>query len=148
MENLPLPSKIDIQPGKKDNEAIINIKPCHPGYGVTLGNALRRVMLSSLPGGAVTSFKISGANHEFSSIDNVKEDTVEIALNLKQLRLKVHSEEPVKIEIKAKGEKKVLAKDIKITSDVEIGNPNLLIATLTDKSAELDMEIIVEQGRG
>ena len=148
MENIPLPSKIEIQPGKKENEAIVSIQPCHPGYGITLGNALRRVLLSSLPGAAVTAFKIKGVNHEFSSIPHVKEDIVEISLNLKQLRLKVFSEQPVRLELKAKGEKKVTAKDIKTTSDVEIANQNLLIATLTDKDAELDMEIFVSQGRG
>lgn len=148
MENIPLPSKIEIQPEKTKNEATISIQPCHPGYGITLGNALRRVMLSSLPGGAVTAFKIKGASHEFSTIPHVKEDLVEIALNLKQLRLKVFSEEPIRLELKVKGEKKVTAKDIKTNSDVEVVNPELLIATLTEKDAELEMEIIVSQGRG
>ena len=148
MEKIPLPSKIEIQPGKNKNESIISIQPCHPGYGTTLGNALRRVLLSSLPGGAVTAFKIKGVSHEFSTIPYVKEDAVEISLNLKQLRLKVFSEEPVRLELKAKGEKKVTAKDIKTTSDVEIVNPELVIATLTNKEAEFDMEILVSQGRG
>ncbi|MFA6410756.1 MAG: DNA-directed RNA polymerase subunit alpha [Candidatus Buchananbacteria bacterium] len=148
MEKIPLPSKIDIQPGKSKNESIISIQPCHPGFGTTLGNALRRVLLSSLPGGAVTAFKIKGVNHEFSAIPQVKEDAVEIALNLKQLRLKVYSDQPVRLEIKAKGEKKVTAKDIKSSSDVEVVNPDLLIATLTGKDAEFEMELIVSQGRG
>lgn len=148
MENIPLPSKIEVLPGKNANEATISIQPCHPGYGTTLGNALRRVLISSLPGAAVTAFKIKGVSHEFSAIDNVKEDVVEISLNLKQLRVKVFSAEPVRLELKAKGEKKVTAKDIKASSDVEIANPDLLIATLTNKNAELDMEIIVTQGRG
>lgn len=148
MENIPLPSKIEINPGKDPNKATVNIQPCHPGYGITLGNALRRVLLSSLPGAAVTAFKIKGVNHEFAAIDNVKEDVVEIALNLKKLRLRVFSSEPVRLELKAKGEKEVTAKDIKTSSDVEIVNPELLIATLTSKDAELEMEIIVNQGRG
>ena len=149
MENISLPSKIEITPDKENaNKAIVNIKPCQPGYGTTLGNALRRVLLSSLPGAAVTSFKIQGVNHEFAAIDNVKEDVVEIALNLKKLRLKVFSQEPVRLELKSKGEKEITAKEIKTTSDVEIVNPDLVIATLTDKNAELNMEIIVEQGRG
>jgi len=148
MENIPLPSKIEIQPGKNANQAAVSIQPCHPGYGTTLGNALRRVLLSSLPGAAVTAFKIKGASHEFSALSNVLEDLVEVALNLKQLRLKVFSAEPVRLELKVKGEKKVTAKDIKPNSDVEIANPDLLIATLTSKDAELEMEIIVSQGRG
>ncbi|MFA5021936.1 MAG: DNA-directed RNA polymerase subunit alpha [Patescibacteria group bacterium] len=148
MEKIPLPSKIDIQSGKLKNESIISIQPCHPGYGTTLGNALRRVLLSSLPGGAVTAFKIKGVNHEFSSIPHVKEDAVEISLNLKQLRARVFSDQPVRLELKVKGEKKVTAKDIKTTSDVEIVNPDLLIATLTNKDADFEMEIIVSQGRG
>lgn len=148
MENIPLPSKIEIQPGKNANQVVVSIQPCHPGYGTTLGNALRRVLLSSLPGAAVTAFKIKGVSHEFSSLSNVLEDMVEVALNLKQLRLKVFSAEPVRLELKVKGEKKVTAKDIKPNSDVEIVNPDLLIATLTSKDAELEMEIIVSQGRG
>lgn len=148
MEKIPLPSTITVEKGSKPNEAIISIQPCHPGYGTTLGNALRRVMLSSLPGAAVIAFKIKGASHEFSSIPHVAEDLVEISLNLKQLRMKVFSNEPVRIELKAKGEKKVTGKDIKTTSDVEIVNPNMVIATLTDKDAELEMELIVSQGRG
>jgi len=148
MENIPLPSKIEIQPAKKENEATVSLQPCHPGFGTTLGNALRRVLISSLPGAAVIAFKIKGASHEFSTRPHVKEDLVEISLNLKQLRLKVFSAEPVRLELKAKGEKKVTAKDIKASSDVEIINPDLLIATLTDKNAELEMEMIVNQGRG
>lgn len=148
MENIPLPSKIEITAGSKANESIISIQPCFPGYGTTLGNALRRVLLSSLPGAAVTAFKIKGASHEFSALPNIKEDLVEVALNLKQLRLKVYSNEPVKISLKSSGEKKVTAKEIKATSDVEVINTDLVIATLTDKSAELDIEMLVTQGRG
>lgn len=148
MEKIPLPSNISAIPGAKPNEAVISIQPCHPGFGTTLGNALRRVLLSSLPGGAVTAFKIKGASHEFTALPHVAEDLVEISLNLKQLRLKVHSDQPVRIELKAKGEKKVTGKDIKATSDVEIISKDLVIATLTDKDAEFEMELIVAQGRG
>ncbi len=148
MESISLPSKIEILPGKKSNEATASIQPCYPGYGTTLGNALRRVLLSSLPGAAVTAFKIKGVSHEFSAIPHVKEDVVEIALNLKQLRLKVFSAEPVKLELKVKGEKQAKAGDIKANSDVEIVSTDLVIANLTNKDAELDMEIIVSQGRG
>jgi DNA-directed RNA polymerase subunit alpha len=148
MENIPLPAKIEFLPGRNENEATVSIQPCFPGYGTTLGNALRRVLLSSLPGAAVTAFKIRGVNHEFSGLPHVKEDVVEISLNLKQLRLKVFSDEPVRLELKAKGEKEVKAKDIKASSDVEIVNPDLVIATLTSKNAEFEMEILVNQGRG
>ena len=148
MESLPLPSKIEVEKGRNEHEAIISIQPCHPGYATTLGNALRRVILSSLPGAAVTAIKIKGVAHEFSAVDHVMEDMVQVALNLKQLRLKVHSAEPVRLELKAKGEKKVTGKDIKPTADVEIVNPEQVIATLTDKDAEIEMELLVSQGRG
>jgi len=124
------------------------IEPFFPGFGVTVGNSLRRVLLSSLEGAAVTSFKVEGAQHEFDSIDGVKEDLVEIMLNLKQLRLKSFSEEPVKLTIDVKGEKIVTAADIKKNADVEIMNPDLVIATITDKNTKFAMEITVERGRG
>lgn len=148
MEHIPLPTKMDIEQGKTKNHAKVVIQPCFPGYGTTLGNALRRVLLSSLPGAAVTGYKIKGANHEFSALPNVKEDMVEISLNLKQLRLKVHSTEPVRLTLQAKGEKVVTAAEIKTTSDVEIINKDLQIATLTDKNATFEMELLVSQGRG
>lgn len=147
MQPIALPKKIEIIKSQK-NRATLVIEPCFPGYGLTLGNALRRVLLSSLPGAAVTGVKIKGVDHEFSTIPNVAEDVVQIILNLKQLRLKVHRDEPVKIILKAKGEKKVKASDIKTTSDVEIANPDFLIATLTHRKAELEMEITVARGRG
>lgn len=147
MEEISLPTKIEISKSQK-NKASLVIEPCFPGYGLTLGNSLRRVLLSSLPGAAVTAVKIKGADHEFSALPFVDEDVVRIILNLKQLRLKVHRNEPVKIFLKAKGEREVTAKDIKATSDVEIANPELHIATLTDKKAELDMELTVARGRG
>lgn len=148
MENIPLPQKIEFLQGSKQNETIVSIQPCFPGYGITLGNALRRVLISSLPGAAVLGFKIKGVSHEFSAVPNVKEDVVEIALNLKQLRLKVYSDEPVRLELKTKGEKKVTAKDIKKSSDVEIANEDLVIANLTEAGAELEMELLVAKGRG
>jgi len=149
MEKLLLPSKIKYQDDKKNpNKTILTIEPLYFGYGTTLGNALRRVLLSSLPGAAVTAVKIEGADQEFSSIDNVKEDVMTICLNLKGLRLKVFSEEPVKLTLKVKGEKKVTASDFDKNSDVEIINPDMEIATITDKKAVLNMEVTVEQGRG
>jgi len=147
-ELIPLPNKTDFQKGANPNESIITIEPCYPGYGITLGNALRRVLLSSMPGAAIVSASIKNATHEFSTLPGVKEDIVELMLNLKTIRVKLYSDEPVKIELHEKGEKVVTAKDIKLTSDVEISNPNQIIATLTEKDATLDMVLIAKKGRG
>jgi len=135
---------------KGDNRTVFEIDGCYPGYGMTLGNAFRRVLLSSLPGTAITSVKIKGASHEFSTISNVLENVIQIILNLKQIRFKVNSQEalPMKIELKVSGEKEVKAKDIKTTSEIEIINKDTHIATLTDKKAKLEMEIEVGGGLG
>lgn len=148
MEPIILPSKIEIKKGKIPNEATITVEPCYYGYGTTLGNALRRTIISSLPGAAVTAVKIKGAQHEFSTMPHVKEDVIEILLNLKQLRMKVYSSEPVRLALNVKGEKEVTAKDIEKSADVEVVNKDLHIAELTNKNAELEMEIFVSQGRG
>lgn len=148
MEKLFLPSSFRIEETGKPNEARIIIEPCYHGYGTTLGNALRRVLLSSLSGAAVTALKIRGVTHEFATIEHIKEDVVEIILNLKQLRLRVFSAEPVKLFLNASGEGEVTAAQIQITSDVEIVNSDLHLATLTHKDAKLEMEIMVSQGRG
>ncbi|MFH0780242.1 MAG: DNA-directed RNA polymerase subunit alpha [Parcubacteria group bacterium] len=148
MEKLLLPSKILFEKSKEPNKATMTVEPCYFGYGTTLGNALRRVLLSSLPGAAVTSVKIKGVDQEFSSIEKVKEDALDICLNLKKLRMKVFSKEPVKLTLQAKGEKDVTAADFEKNSDVEIFNKDLHICTLTDKKANLEMEVTVEQGRG
>lgn len=143
-----MPSKIEIKKGKLPNEAVVTVEPCYYGYGTTLGNALRRVIMSSLPGAAVTAVKIKGVQHEFSTIPHTKEDVVEVILNLKQLRLKVFSAEPVRLTMRVRGEKEARAADIDKSADVEIINPDLHIATLTNKNADLEMEIFVSQGRG
>lgn len=148
MEPLLLPGKIAFEAGAKPHEGRVVIEPCYFGYGTTLGNALRRVLLSSLPGAAVVAVKIKGATHEFSALPGIKEDVVEILLNLKQLRLRVHTSEEVRLSLSASGEKKIKAKDIEALSDVEIVNPKLHLATLTDAGASLEMEIFVSQGRG
>lgn len=148
MENILLPSSIRFEPGTRPNEGIMVVEPCFHGYGTTLGNALRRVMLSSLPGAAVTAVKVKGVTHEFQAMEGVKEDVLEIILNLKTLRLKLFTEEPVKLTLKASGAKTVTAKDIEGNSDVEIVNPGLKIATLTDAKASIEMEITVGRGRG
>ncbi len=120
----------------------------YPGYGHTLGNSLRRIILSSLSGSAVTKVKIKGVEHEFSSISGIKEDVITILLNLKKLRTRLSTDEPQVLNIKAKGLKTIKAGDIEYPGQVEIVNPDLEIATLTDKSSELDMEITVEKGLG
>ncbi|MGM8216159.1 DNA-directed RNA polymerase subunit alpha [Bacillaceae bacterium W0354] len=123
------------------------IEPLERGYGTTVGNALRRILLSSLPGAAVTSVQIEGALHEFSTLEHVVEDVTTIVLNLKQLALKIYSDEPKTLEINAQGEGEVTAKDIQHDSDVEILNPDLLIATISG-NGKLNMKIFAERGRG
>ncbi|HCD41398.1 MAG TPA: DNA-directed RNA polymerase subunit alpha, partial [Firmicutes bacterium] len=123
------------------------VEPLERGYGITLGNSLRRVLLSSLPGAAVAYVKIEGVLHEFSVIPGVVEDTVDIILNLKELLVKMHTDEPKTLRIEAEGEGEVTAADIIADADVEILNPDLHIATL-DKDGRLYMEIMVEKGRG
>lgn len=147
MEAIPLPNQVSLLE-QDGNRYTFVMEPLYPGYGVTIGNTLRRVLLSSMPGAAVVAVKMKWVDHEFSTIPNVKEDVIEIILNLKQLRLKVHTDEPVRLSLKAKGERAVTAADIKGTDLVEIVNPDLYIATLDNKNAEMDMELIVQQGRG
>lgn len=148
MENILLPSKVQFEPGSHPHEAQLIVEPCFHGYGTTVGNALRRVLLSSLVGGAITSVKIKGFTNEFQAIPNVKEDVLSIILNLKQVRVRVHSNEPVKIWLKVSGEKPVTAGDIETNADVEVANPELVLFNMTDASASMEMEIIVERGRG
>jgi len=143
--NLPQKPKIVKNEG---NRTVFEIEGLYPGYGVTLGNALRRVLLSSLPGAAIVGVKIKGVHHEFSTIPHVAEDVIEIILNLRQVRFKKFVEEPIKIFLNVKGEKEVRAKDIKTTSEIEVINPEAPIATLTDKKAELEIEIEVASGLG
>lgn len=147
MQNVPLPQKPKIIE-KQDNRAIFEIEGCYPGYGVTLGNALRRVLLSSLPGASVTGVKIKGVQHEFSSLPGIVEDMIEIILNLRQIRFKLYSEQPETVFLSAKGPKEVKASDIKTTSEIEVINKDAHIATLSDKKSELEIEIKVEKGLG
>ena len=147
MERIPLPNKVSFQDLGQNRYQVV-MEPLYPGYGVTIGNALRRILLSSLPGAAVVAVKIKGVDHEFSSVPNVKEDVIEIILNLKQLRMKVHTDEPVHLELKVKGERPVTAADFKKNSDVEVINTDLHIATIDGKSSELEMEVVVQTGRG
>jgi DNA-directed RNA polymerase subunit alpha len=133
---------------KKDNWANFEIEALYPGYGITIGNSLRRVLISSLPGAAITQIKIKGVQHEFSTISGVIEDVVSIIMNLKELRFKVYGDEPQKAVLKVKGEKDVKGSDIKVPSQVELINKSAHIATLTSKNAELDIEIQIEKGMG
>ncbi|MFA6391402.1 MAG: DNA-directed RNA polymerase subunit alpha [Patescibacteria group bacterium] len=147
MTEIQLPQQIKYTE-KDDKSGIIVVEPLYPGYGLTVGNALRRVLISSLSGSAVTGIKIKGVDHEFSTIKHVKEDVVDIILNIKQLRLKLVSGDTGVVHLKVKGEKVVTAADIKESAEVKVANKDLVIATLTDKTAELDMELTVENGLG
>lgn len=124
------------------------MEPLEPGFGVTLGNALRRVLLSSLPGAAVTSIKIDGVYHEFSDIQNVREDTTELILNIKQLRLRLHTERPTQLVLQASGTGRVTAADIICPPEVEIVNPELHLLTLDAPDSKLSIEMTVEKGKG
>ncbi len=143
-----LPSKITFMRGDRPHEGMLVVEPCAQGYGTTLGNALRRVLLSSLSGAAVTAVKIKGADHEFATLPNIKEDALEIILNLKLLRLKLFSEEPVKLTLAVKGEKQVTARDFKKDALVDIVNPELPIATITGSSGSFEVDVWVAPGRG
>lgn len=147
MERIPLPKSISMIENH-GHRAVFAIEPLYPGYGMTVGNALRRVLLSSLPGAAITHVKIEGVSHEFSTLPYVKEDMVDIILNIKMIRLKMHGEGPVTVNLNVTGAKKVTAGDISANSDVEVINSDQIIATLTDKAAKLDIEFTVEKGRG
>ena len=145
--NIVLPSKPKIVSEEKFS-GTYEIDGLYPGYGHTLGNSLRRIILSSLPGSAVTSVKIAGISHEFSVIPGVKEDAITILLNLKLMRFQMVGDEPQVLSLKVKGVKTVTAGDLKLPGGVEIMNPELVIANLTDKNADLDIEITIEKGLG
>lgn len=130
-----------------ENSATISIEPLANGYGQTLGNSLRRVLLSSIEGAAITAFRIDGVSHEFATIPGVKEDVVEIMLNLKSVAVKAFTDKPVELSLVKKGGI-VTAGDIKTTSDVEIINPDQLIATIDDPKTELKIDLVIESGRG
>ncbi len=148
MDKIALPKKVEFLKGKEPNQKQAIIEPLFPGYGITLGNSLRRILISSLPGSAVVGVKIKGADHEFMTLPHVKEDVLEIILNLKQLNLKVFSDEMVKLDLAVRGEKVVTAGDITKNSQVEIANPELVVANITDMAGKLEMEIFASQGTG
>ena len=146
MLNIVLP-KVETDASSRNYGRFI-IGPLERGYGITLGNALRRVLLSSLPGAAVTSIRINNVFHEFSSIESAKEDTIQLTLNVQRLRLRSHSGEPVRLHLRAKGPGIISAGDIECPPEVEIVNPSLYLLTLDSDGAEFEMELVVERGRG
>ncbi len=142
-----LPSKPKIV-SEEGLSGVYEIEGLYPGYGHTLGNSLRRIILSSLPGVAITSVKISGVSHEFSVIDGIKEDVITILLNLKKVRMRFSTDEAQTLTLKIKGDKEVKASDIELPGQVEILNPDQHIATITDKSTTLEIEMRAEKGLG
>jgi len=124
------------------------IEPLHAGYGNTLGNSLRRVLLSSIEGAAIVAFRIEGATHEFTTVEGIKEDVVDIMLNLKNVRLKVHTDQPVELRLEKKGAGVITAGDIATTADVEVINPEHVIATVDDPKKAVVFDLVVESGRG
>src|SRR3989344_2334886 len=142
-----LPSKPKIIE-ETEFKGVYEIEGLYPGYGHTLGNSLRRILLSSLPGAAISLVKINGVEHEFSTIEGVKEDVINILLNLKSIRLKIHADEPQILTLKAEKQKKLTAKDIKTPSQVEIINKDAPIATLTSKNSKFNVEMVAIKGVG
>ena len=150
-------AKLDSVKKLSETSAEFVIKPLYPGYGNTLGNSLRRVLLSSVKGAAITAFSIEGTTHEFTAIKGVREDVVDIMLNLKNIRFKVHTDEPIELSLEIKGDKqtsdkngdkRVVAGDIKLPAEVEIANPNQTICHIDDPKYTLKMHLVVEAGRG
>lgn len=148
MDYILLPSTIEFRETGDKNIGELVITPCHQGYGTTLGNSLRRVLLSSIEGSAVEAVKIDGAQHEFAAIDGVLEDVIEITLNLKQLAVISHSDEPVVLTLTKKGKGDVTAADFAKNADIEVINPELKIATVTSDKKEFTLEVIIGKGLG
>jgi DNA-directed RNA polymerase subunit alpha len=145
--NVTLPSKPRVVK-EEDNKGIFEIDGLFPGYGHTLGNSLRRIILSSLPGAAITKVKIDGVEHEFSTLDGVKEDVITLLLNLRRVRLTMHGDEPMTISLKKTGPGAVTAADIDCPTQVEILSPEQHICELTNKAVKLNIEMTVETGLG
>jgi DNA-directed RNA polymerase subunit alpha len=131
-----------------DNSATFSIEPLHTGYGMTLGNSFRRVLLSSIAGAAITSFRIEGTSHEFTTIPGIKEDLVTIMTNLKSVRFKIFDDEAQTITLTKNGKGTIKAKDIKTNANVEVVNPDFVIATSDDDKTKFNMDFVVEIGRG
>ena len=146
-KNLQKPKKLDKEEVSEKFGRFIS-EPFERGYAVAIGNAIRRILLSSIPGSAVTSVKIEGAQHEFATLNGVMEDVSEIMLNIKQLKIVLEGDAPKKVYLDVSGERQVTAGDIKLDSDVKILNPDLHIATMTSREARLIIEFEVDNGRG
>jgi len=131
-----------------DKKGVFEVEGLYSGYGLTIGNALRRALLSSLPGAAITYIKVKNATHEFSTLPGLKEDLVDLTLNFKKLRFRMYNDEVQTLTLKVKGQKEVTGADIKTNSDIDVVNPGEYIGELTSKDAELDIEITVEKGLG
>ncbi len=141
------PAVKDVSQHSKTSATVV-VEPLHTGYGMTLGNSLRRVLLSSIGGAAIDAIKIDGISHEFTTVPGVKEDVVDVILNLKKIRFRCFNDEPQILQLEKKGKGIVTAADIKTNADVEVVNPDQVIATLSDAKAKLSMEIRVSKGRG
>ncbi len=149
MEYAHLSSTVSIKTVSEDvKNGVFEVEGLFAGYGLTLGNALRRALLSSLPGAAATEIKVKGVSHEFSTLPGLKEDIVELALNFKKLRFRLQVDEPQVLSLKVKGERDITGGDIALNSEVELANPEEILGHLTAKDAELDIEIKVERGLG
>ena len=147
LQEIYLPEEIDIANESANTDTFV-IKPYHPGYGSTIGNALRRVLLSSLPGAAITQMKIEKIDHEFSALEGVQEDIVSIMLNIKGIRVSSTSKGPIEISLKKTEKGLVTAKDFTVPPEVTVINPDHVIATLTADNAEFELTCTIEQGRG
>ena len=145
-QNINLPSKPKIIK-EEDNKGIYEIDGLYPGYGYTLGNSIRRIIISSIPGAAITSLSIEGVKHEFSTIEGIKEDVISLILNLKEINFTLHSDEPQKISLKVKGPKVVTAADLDVNSEVEVLNKDAYLCEITGK-VTLEFEMTVEKGIG
>lgn len=141
----PALANVDVQ---SDTMATFEIAPLHTGYGNTLGNSLRRVLLSSIEGSAVVAFKIDGVTHEFTTVPGVKEDVIDIMLNIKNIRLKSHSDQPIELRLEKSGAGVVTAGDIKANAEIDIINPKQVIATIDDPKKSLSIDFVVDTGRG
>ncbi len=146
-KHIHTPALVNIEDHSKKS-ATFTVEPLHTGYGMTLGNSLRRVLLSSIAGAAVTSFKVEGATHEFTTLKGIKEDVVDIMLNLKGLRFRVFSDEPQTLRLTKSGSGVVTGKDITTNANVEVVNPEQVIATIDDAKGKLVLDLVVETGRG
>ncbi len=130
------------------SSATFVVEPLHTGYGMTLGNSLRRVLLSSIEGAAIVAFRVEGATHEFTTIKGVKEDVVDIMINLKNVRVRAHNDRPVELRLEKKGAGAVTAADIKLSDDIEVINPDAVICTIDDPKASVVIDLVIETGRG